>query len=269
MKIYLNDPFKKEKQEHASRRRPESLTEREKWDSLSGPRRAQYIWDYYKLPILIACIILYIAGYGIYRHVTHKDVVLYAGLVNVSPGETLEEQLSDGFLREQEISSSENMLQLYSGWYLTDDPASEYHEYTYATRLKVLSSIDSQQLDVVFMNREAFDSFAQNGYLYNIEDLLCETDPSLYERLRSCLVTNTEILEDNAKDILFDSTLDYVSETTEYPMAIDLSDAPMIKQAGFGDTVYFGIVGNSPRTGTAIQYLNYLFPQGHAEAASG
>lgn len=227
--------------------------------SLHGVKKLQYIWDYYKLPIAVGLILLYMIGYTVYRHVTHKDTVLYAGLINVSVGSDLEAQLGEGFLADQGVDTSKNTLNLYTGWYLTDDEMNEYHEYTYATRMKVLAALDSEQLDVVLMNREAFDAFAQNGYLYNIEELLQETDPALYEKLKDAVVSNMEILEDNAEDMVFDSTLEYVSETTEYPMAIDLSEAGMIRDAGFEDTVYFGIVGNTPRRDTAVAYLRYLF----------
>lgn len=256
MKIYLNDPFKRNPESHRSL---ESLTEREKWDSLSTSKRIQYIWDYYKLPIFIICVVLYCIGFMIYRYVTHKDTVLYAALTNVSMGETLEEQLTDGFLADQEIDASKNMLTLYSGWYLTDNPASEYHEYTYATRMKVLASISSEQLDVVLMNQEAFDAFAQSGYLCNIEETLLDVNPDLYEKLKPYLVENIEILEDNADELIYDSSEEYVSETTEYLMGVDLSSAGMIKEAGFGDTVYFGIIGNTPRMETAVEYPDYLF----------
>lgn len=237
----------------------ESFTEKEKWESMNNAKRAQYIWDYYKLPIVVVCIILYMIGYSVYRHATHKDTLLYAALVNVNMGSDLETQITDGFMADQKADTAKSQFMLYSGWYLTDDQASEYHEYTYATRMKVLAAIDNEQLDVVFMNREAFDAFAQNGYLCNMEELLQRTDPSLYEKIRDSVVTNTEILEDNAQDIVLDPSLEYVAETTEYPMAVDLSEAGMIKAAGFEDTVYLGILGNTPREDTAVAYLNYLF----------
>lgn len=237
----------------------ESLSEKEKWDSMNGARRAQYIWDYYKLPILICCIILYIIGYSIYRHATHKDPVLYTALINVSMGSDLEAQITDGFLSDQKIDASKNAFILYSGWYLTDNELNEYHEYTYATQMKVLAAIDNEQLDVVFMNKEAFDAFAQNGYLCNIEELLRETDPSLYEKLKASVITNTEILEDNAQDVVLDPSQEYVAETTDYPMAVDLSNAELIRAAGFEDAVYLGILGNTPRQETAVAYLKYLF----------
>ena len=245
--------------EQKQHRSLESYTEKEKWDSMSNGRRAQYIWDYYKLPIVIICVIVYMLSYTVYRHVTHKDTVLYTALVNVGLGGVLEGQITTGFLDDQGINSGKNQLMLYSGWYLTDDSSSEYHEYTYATRLKILAAIDGEQLDVVLMNREAFDAFAQNGYLYNLEELLPEISPELYDEIEDYIITNMEILEDNSQDLMFDPNLEYISETTEYPMAVDLSEAAMIKDAGFGDSVYFGILGNSPRTEMAVEYLGYLF----------
>lgn len=247
---------KKEKQ-----RSLESCTEKEKWDGMNTAKRLQYVWDYYKLPIAIALVILYVMGYSIYRRASYKDTCLYAALVNVSIGSELEGQITDGFLEDQEIDPSKNQFLLYSGWYLTDDPASEYHEYTYATRMKILAAIDSEKLDVVFMNKEAFDAFAQNGYLCNMEVLLQETDPALYETLQDIIVTNMEILEDNAQDVVLDPSLEYVAETTEYPMAVDLSTAGRIQAAGFEDSIYFGVLGNTPRKETSVAYLNYLFSE--------
>lgn len=243
----------------AEHRSLESYTEREKWDSLDTPGRIRYIWDYYKLPIVIACILLYIAGYSVYRHFTHKDVFLYTALVNVAAGENLTAKLNDGFLATEQVDTSKNELRFYSDWYLTDDPASEYHEYTYATRMKVLAAIDGEQLDVVLMNQEAFDAFAQNGYLCNLEELLKQEDAELYSALQPYLITNMEVLEDNAQDVVLDPSLEYVSETTEYPMAVDLNEcSPAIREAGFEASVYLGIIGNTPRTDTALEYLRYL-----------
>ena len=245
-----------EKQQYKS---PDTLTEKEKWDSLNISGKVQYIWDYYKLPIIIFFIILYAISYSVYRHATHKDVALYTALVNVSVGESLQEQLTDQFLETQGIDILKNKFTLYTGWYLTDDEMSEYHEYTYATRMKILGAIDAEQLDVILMNKEAFDAFSQNGYLYNLEELLTDMNPGLYQSLQSNLVTNTEILKDNSQDIIFDSSLEYVAETEAYPMAVDLQSSNIIKNAGFSDTVYFGIIKNTPRINTAVQYLGYLF----------
>ena len=227
--------------------------------NLHGTKKIQYIWDYYKLPLVILGIILYVIIYILYRHLTYKDTILYTALVNVNAGETLTEQLSEGFLGVSGIDTSRNKLHIYTGLYLTDDENNTYHEYTYASRMKILASIDGEMLDVVLMDKEAFDAFSQNGYLCNLDNLLAEESPDFYSDISSFIVNNIYIKEDNSFELIFDSSISYSAVTEEYPMGLDMSQAQLIKQAGFKETVYFGIIANSPRKETAIAYLQYLF----------
>lgn len=231
--------------------------------NLSGKAKLQfclqYLWDYYKLPIAAAAIALYIALYAVYGHFTHKDTALYAALVNVVVGETLTEELSSRFLTAQNLNANANTFRLYSGLYLTDDENNIYHEYTYASRLKILAAIDAEQLDVAIMDREAFDAFSQNGYLSNLDELLAAEVPELHQEIAPYFVTNTVILEDNSEDLFLDNSAVYHAETAEYPMGLDLSASPLIQKGGFQETVYLGIIKNSPRIDTVLDYLEYLF----------
>ena len=233
--------------------------ERETLYSLQGMKKVQYIWDYYKLPLIISGIILYVIVYILYRNLSYKDTVLYVALVNVNAGETLTEQLDQGFMETWDINTSKNKLHLYSGLYLTDDENNTYHEYTYASQMKILASIDGELLDVVLMDKEAFDAFSQNGYLCNLDELLSEENPALYEDLKPFIVSNIVIIEDNSFELQFDTSIPYSAVTEEYPMGLDISQAQLIRQAGFEETVYLGIMSNSPRTDTAVTYLQYLF----------
>lgn len=219
----------------------------------------QYLWDYYKLPLAAAAIALYIAAYAVYGHFTHKDTALYAALVNVAVGETLTDALSSRFLTAQHLDTNANTFRLYSGLYLTDDENNIYHEYTYASRLKILAAIDAEQLDIALMDKTAFDAFSQNGYLFDLNELLAEEAPALHQQLAPYFVTNTVILEDNSEDLLLDDSAVYHAETEEYPMGLDLSASPLIQKGGFQETVYLGIIKNSPRIHMVFDYLEYLF----------
>lgn len=150
--------------------KPFAFAKDENLRTLHGTKKLQYIWDYYKLPLVILGIFLYIIGYVVYGHITHKDTVLYTALVNVTAGEDLSNGLSSGFLDAHNINASDNKLELYTGLYLTTDETNEYHEYTYASRMKIQAAIDGELMDVVLMNKEAFDAFSQSGYLYNLEE---------------------------------------------------------------------------------------------------
>lgn len=251
MKIYMN------KEEFKPQRSLESYTEKEKWDSLSGLQRVRYVWDYYKLPIIIVLIVVYAIGWNIYRKATYKEPILYAGYVNFAPEDAVTEELSNDFLTSIEANLRKERMEVYKGWYLTTDQESEYYAYNYASQMKILGSIDGELLDVVYLNREAFDAFSQNGYLYDLDKLLKGSD--IYEDLKPFFVQNREILTDNAKDINFDATVEYVSEDIEYNMGLDLTNCPRFADTQYTDTVYLAVIANTPRPEMVINYLSYLY----------
>ena len=224
-------------------------------------KKIQYIFDYYKLPIVIAAIVLYIIGFSIFKAQTKKEPLLYAALVNVSASQELVDKLSDGFIDSLGPDGAKETMLLAAGWYLTDHPDADTLTYTRASQMKILAGIDAEQLDLVFMDKEAFDAFSQNGYLYDLGALLSDSEDfpeALAEKVRPHLVTNMEIVEDNAKEIALDDSLEYYSVTKEYPMGIDLSEFPLIKNAQFSDKVYLGIISNTPRVENVVRYLGYL-----------
>lgn len=233
-------------------------SEKEKLSRLKGQKKLQYLWDYYKLPFVIACILLYILGYVLYGHFAQKNNVLYAAFINVAPSDAMTDRLSDGFLLSRGIDLNKNAFYLYTGLYLTGDEANPYHEYTYASRIKLVAAIDSETLDIALMDEEAFDAFSQNGYLCNIEEFLSEGDCGLYQDCRELLRDNIVILEDNAEEAALDNSVSYTAETEGYPMALDISRTPLLKDAGFTEPVYLGVIKNTPRKEEAVEYIRYL-----------
>ncbi len=222
---------------------------KEQWRQLHGRQKIQYVWDYYKFPIAVCLIFLYIIGYMIYGHFSQKDTLLYTALINVSVDEQLSAQLSDGFIEYTDTDASKNDIQLYTGLYLTDNPNNPNHEYAYASRMKILASIDGEELDVVLMNKEAFDLFSQNEYLCNLEKLFRDSYPDVFKKVEPYLVTSTEMPENNPED------------NPEYPTGLDMSQKGIFRQAGFQDTVYLGIIKNSPRMDRAVEYIKYLYSE--------
>ena len=85
-------------------------TDRDTLRSLHGRKKWEHIWAYYKLPIAIVLIVVYILGYAAYRHVTKKEDVLYLGLVNITAGSDLTEQLTTGFAEAQGLTKSSRSI---------------------------------------------------------------------------------------------------------------------------------------------------------------
>ena len=77
--------------------------------------------------------------------------------------------------------------------------------------------------------------------------------------MKPFIVENIFIEEDNSFELMFDPSIPYSAVTEHYPMGLDLSQTGFIAQAGFEESVYLGIIDNSPRKDTALAYLQYLF----------
>ncbi len=212
-------------------------------------------WNRNKLPVITACIVLCVFAWTGIQKITAKYPALYVAFVNISASEDLVTELTDGFLQTQNLDAEKFQVTPYTGLYLTDDSTSEFYEYSHASSIKILGSIDTEAMDIVLMNKEAFDAFAQNGYLVNLDTFLEKGSP-----LREYLVDNIVILEDNIDEVAWDDSVKYSAVTEEFPMALDMSSSPFFAEAGLDGTVYLGIIGNSPRLEMAGNYISYLFP---------
>ena len=241
-------------------------TKRSEFRSLTPKQKARFIWDYYKLPIAIGLIVLYMIVWQIIRAGTKKEIFLYGALINVAVEKDLETTLStvpaaafeqnageSGAAKKQK---SPGIIQLSTGWYLTEHPDGDSFSYTQASQMKILASIDAQQLDFIIMDKEAFDAFAQNGFLL---DLSTVDFGDLQQLISGYFTENMEIVEDNAKEIALDPSIPYQSTTKTYPMGIDLSACPPIEQARFSEPVYLGMISNSPRCDHIISYVTSLW----------
>lgn len=241
-----------------SRLTEKELTDRKvSFKKMNLSDKVEYIYTYFKLPILLGLVALYLVGSAVYRQITKKDVVLYSAYINVSVGDRLNAQLSEEFLTASGANPKKAEVYLYSGLYLSDNPSLENHEYQYASNLKLMAAIEAKQLDIALMNREAYDIFSKKGYLLDLRTLL-SSNGSLYQQLEPQLTANTVILEDNAIEYMLNETKRYKAVTEEVVNGLDISQFPLFQEAGFVDPIYLGVVGNSSRLPAAVQYIEYL-----------
>jgi hypothetical protein len=170
-------------------------------------------------------------------------------------GDALDGALGEGFARSIGANSARSEVRLYHNLYLSRDAAVQNHEYAYASQLKVMASMANKQLDVLLMNREAYDIMSAGGYLMPLEALL---DADLYRRVSDQLVRNTVILSDNDIEHRLDESVPYQAETEEATNALLISAFPLFARADFSGDVYLGVIGNTARTDAALQYIDYL-----------
>ena len=239
------------------------LPEREKKSGQKAFRRmnfsqkVEFILTYYKLPIFTALIAAAVLISAAVRFFTRKETVLYAAFANVAVGETLDEYLTDSYLLGTDRDPKKYEIIVYRDLYLADDPSAEDHQYAYASKLKVLGAIEAKQLDVVLMNRDAYDQMSASGFLLELDDLLTQ-DSRLHASIEPFLCENTVILEDNAVAYNLGKDEVYKAVTDTLCNAVDISSLGAMKSAGFNDTVYFGIIANTTHTEECLRWLAYL-----------
>jgi hypothetical protein len=230
---------------------------KESFKKMTFKEKIEYIFAYYKLPVITAIIAAAVLISTAVERANRKEPVLYTAFANVGIGETLLGHLSDEYLTFAGKTSKQT-VSVYLDLYISDDASSENHQYAYASKLKVLGALSSRQLDVVFMNKEAYDLFSSSGFLCRLDDLL-KQDTELYNELSDLIVSNTVILDDNAIEYDLGEAEEYKAETTEIPNGLDVSTAPCLASAGFPDTVYFGVIENSTHKEEALSFAGYLF----------
>lgn len=225
-------------------------------------QRLDYIFEYYKFPLVLILIAAIGLGSVLYYRLTRKEAVLYVACANLSIGETLDSALSDGYLRSVGADPGKSEVRMYLNLYLSQDASVQNHEYAYASRLKTLAAMANGQLDVMLMNREAYDIMSAGGYLLPLEGFL---DASLRSRVSDQLTGNTVILEDNEIEHNLDESVPYQAETEAVVNGILISAFPLFARAEFSGDVFLGVVGNSARTDAVLQYIDYLTSDPPAE----
>lgn len=237
---------------------PEERAERrDSFRRMDPAQKLDYIFSYYKLEIVLVLIALVVLGDIAYRQINRKEALLYSAYINISLGDDLDAALGTGFVDYVGAVQKKNEVYIYRDLYLAQDPSADNHQYAYASRLKLLASIEAKKLDIVLMNQEAYDILSQNEYLYAIPDILAQDDP-LYPLLEPYMTANTVILEDNSIEYNLNEADAYEAVTAEAINGIDVSTFPIFRDAGFSGRVYLGVIGNSPRLSTVFQYIAYL-----------
>lgn len=236
----------------------EKAARRAAFRNMRAAEKLDHVWTYYKWPILLGLLALIVLGSALHRELGKKEPVLYLAFANVAAGEDLEEDLTDGFLRFLGADAKKREVYLYRDLYLSDDADTLNHEYAYASKMKLMGAVSAGKLDLVLMNREAYDLLSRGGYLLELSPDLFADDPALYGRLLPLLTANDVVLSDNGIEYQLGEAETHEVETLSVQNALDVTGLPLFARAGFPDTVCLGIIANSERVDGCLQYISYL-----------
>ena len=236
----------------------EKAARRAAFQAMTPAKKAEHILTYYKWPILLGLLALIVLGSALHRQLTKKEPVLYLAFANVAVGEDLEDNLTEGFLSFSDADRRKREIYLYRDLYLSDNADTLNHEYAYASRMKLMGAVSAGKLDLVLMNREAYDLLSRSGYLLELSPALFTENAALYAQVLPILSSNEVVLSDNSIEYQLGEAETHEVETLSVQNALDVTGLPLFARAGFPDTVCLGIIANSERVDGCLQYISYL-----------
>lgn len=237
------------------RSKKEIEAEKKAFKQMTMGEKIDHILAYYKLPVFTVIIALIVLTSTIVTNATKKKPYLYVAYANFTCGETLDEQLTKGYLENIGIDTKKYDIYVYRNLYITDDPSDVDHQYSYASKLKVMGAISARQLDLMFMNKEAYDLMSSSGLLLNLS---ATEDNPCFATLSPYIMSNDVILSDNAVDLELGNAEEYVAETESQKNGIDISSSDTFTSAGIDNDLYIGIIANSRHVEECMQYIACL-----------
>lgn len=227
---------------------------RELFLQMTPREKMAHVWLYYKGVFLLAAILLVILVSTICSIADRKEPVLYVAYTNATLGEHTEQVMWEDYLTARNFDPEKMEVYLHRDLYLSDFPSAEKYEYAYNSYMKILALIECQELDILLMNREAYDFCSTSGYLLDLTELFPAEDP----RITPYAVSNLVVLEDNGEDYSLGLAEEYICVTDTVFNALEITRLPRIQQTGLQGEVYLGILVNSPRLDTCADYIDYL-----------
>ena len=143
------------------------ISVKEKYKSLSGKKKLEFIYDYYKFPIIGTLLAIIIIGYMAYSFATKQDIycniTYYGSTVNSENFNHIKDKLNENILGNDKRSSifTDTMLINFNSNY-GDDPTTTQ---AFAVRLA------ANEIDILLAEKNNFEYFAANNMLLDLNSL--------------------------------------------------------------------------------------------------
>ncbi|MCR5688225.1 MAG: hypothetical protein K6G58_09420 [Lachnospiraceae bacterium] len=257
MRIELEDTEKKDAGASEDNLMEPAAREATAFKDLSGKKKAEYIWDYYKWWIIggIAAIVLLVTFIRDYRE-NSKPVYLYAELLNTYLGYDRSASIYDDFVKEAGIDLTKENLTIGTETTLSDE---NFDSTMIAYQQRLIANYAAQTIDVVIGPKAILEGPAN-----------CDCYADLGEILPQDLID--ELKDRDYEFYYFDPSKDQIEDYDEtvppYFAGIYLDNCSYLNNIGEhgaypvaeseDERVIFTIAANSLRTDHAVEFLRFL-----------
>lgn len=228
--------------------------ELDKLKNMDAGHKLGYIWDYYKVPIIAAVVIIIAVTSMIHTRLTTKKVVLKVAMLDSQAYYASDSSLLDGFAGSLQGFDEEKERIVVDASYNSGLGG----QVGFAFMEKIVADYSAGIIDATIAPREDILKYAEHQAYGDLKQLL---PADLYAGI-----------EDMGCDFIFYTYEDPATgEKHEYPAAVNISGSDAIK-AGFTDMegnirafydtdCYYAISPDTPNKDNCIAFLRYLLEQ--------
>jgi len=209
-------------------------------------KKMEYIWDYYKISIIVTIVVLLLIGSFINTRFINPppDTALF---VVWSAGFATEEQLDvlSGALKTRIVEEDVNETVVVTAFFAMDEDPNV--DMVYIQRLAAM--LAAGEIDIFILRSDLLKDYAAIGYLQPMERVLNEirsADPDAYKRIEEYAVYgNIDTLDGNI---------------TEQIIGINVENSPMIKKTNFYvQEMYVGVSASTGKMENVVRALIAMF----------
>lgn len=204
---------------------------KEKYSSLKGKKKLEFIFDYYKFPIfgtIAAIIIVSYMGYSMY---TKQDTYCNLTYLNSSMDTSQLTELKDTLNEKLLGNDKKNSIFIDS---MTIDPNSNYGDDPTTTQAFAVK-LAANEIDLLFLNENYFTYFASNNMLADLISL---------DGFNSLGFSENDLV--SSKD----------SDGNEHIYGLKVDNLNLLSDINFPENTIIAVAISSERTEEAIKILN-------------
>ena len=209
-------------------------------------KKMEYIWDYYKIPIIATIVILFIAG-----------SLINTIFINPRPQTALFIAWEAGFVMEEQFAGLEKVLQeqIVTGYRNERVETTQFFDMAgdpsvNAMNIQRLAAmVAAGMIDIFIVDPQGLEEHSYNGIIQPMDAVLAEVrtiNPAVYSRLEEKLVKAVYRPEGGTE--------------AEHIMGVDLTDNRLLDDLGFFEFErYFSVSVTSGNIQNVVKALIILF----------
>lgn len=148
--------------------------------TMNSRQKLAYFWDYYKVHVLVAIVVIAMVSTFIYQYVTNKDYGFYATLVNATitdQNQNLDAEWATQFQEFAGIDPEEYEVAIDTSVVLSGDMSSQY-SVSNEEKMFVMAQVGT--INAIIAETETFEKYSQFEYFCNLENVLSAEEIEKY-----------------------------------------------------------------------------------------